>query len=71
MTIRDAINAGVQFQGIEIEIRAWDDDKETYNVLHTATDELYGVPEAVLDLEVVYIYAQNKTLVIEVEKRSY
>ena len=40
-------------------------------MLHTAIDELYGVPEAVLDLEVTYIYAQNKTLVIEVEKRSY
>ena len=68
MTIRDLLNAGIQFQGVEIEIRAWNDDKETYNVLHTATDELYGVPEAVLDLEVVYIYAQNKTLVIEVEQ---
>lgn len=66
MTLRDMTDAGIQFQGMKIEIRAWDDDKETYNVLHTATDELYCIPEAVLDLEVTYIYAQDKTLVIEV-----
>lgn len=71
MTIRDIVNAGIHLQGHEIEIRAWDDDKETYNVLHTATDELYGVPEAVIDLEVTYIYAQYKTLVVEVGKDSY
>lgn len=71
MTIRDIVDAGIQIQGHEIMVKTWNERLQGYDILHHSMHELYGIHEAALDLEVAYIYAQNKTLVIEVEKRSY
>lgn len=68
MTLRDMTNAGVQFQGMEIIIKAWNDETETYSVLHTAKDELLPTASIALDLEVSYIYCNaHNQLVVEVK----
>lgn len=66
MTIGDLLDAGIQIQGHEIQVKMWNDRLCGYDMLHHSMEELTGVSEIVLDLEVTYIYAQNKTLVIEV-----
>lgn len=68
MTLRDMTDAGIQFQGMEIIIKAWNDETETYSVLHTAKDELLPTASIALDLEVSYIYCTpHNQLVVEVK----
>ena len=66
MTIRDLLDAGIQIQGHEIKIKMWNDRLCDYDILHHSMEELTGVSEIVLGLEIKYIYAMDKTLVIEV-----
>lgn len=70
ITIRDMLDAGIQLQGREIIVKEWHDDENDYTELYRVEDELLGVDNVALDMEVIYIYPMDRNLIIEVEAKE-
>jgi DNA polymerase II large subunit len=65
MTIRDLMDQ-VELNG-DIEVKQWDEDKETYILL---SDAFENVEERYKDRKIQYMYSANNRLVIEVYAKN-
>jgi hypothetical protein len=63
MTLRD-LTENMEIQG-NVIVKQWNEEKETYNILVETESAIFT--EEVLDMEILYMYAVNNSLIIEVE----
>ena len=68
MTINDMLEAGMTIEG-RVCIRAWDDDADVYNtdVDKGDFDQMHTWDDIWLDTPIEYMFAENDTLIIEIE----
>lgn len=73
ITIRDMLNAGIDFQAAENTVKHWNDENDEYDVEVELSDICKEGAQysELLDMEVTYIYpAGDGQLVIEVHERG-
>lgn len=63
LTLRDILNAGVEFEAADTYVKHWNDEKEDYDIV----SPLSARDDRLLDMEVRYVYPlSDSELCIEV-----